>query len=159
MEAAMRPVRVALAGDTGIGDALPRSRPTFAAWSNMSVFGVAFVFAVSARMLVAVFDRASEEPVLFAVVGGALALVFGVPITVGLAFAPSLRPIRDLAEGTERVAAGDYGRRLPVVQDDDFGALSASFNRCRRVWLSGNGFRRRSDLRRPGVGGAAAGAG
>ena len=28
-EAALRPARVALAGDTGIGDSLPRSRPTF----------------------------------------------------------------------------------------------------------------------------------
>ncbi|WP_196771173.1 adenylate/guanylate cyclase domain-containing protein, partial [Mycobacterium colombiense] len=27
------------------------------------------------------------------------------------------------------VAAGDYSRRLPVVQDDDLGALAASFNR------------------------------
>jgi hypothetical protein len=33
-EAPMRPVRIALAGDTGIGDALPRSRPNFAPWSN-----------------------------------------------------------------------------------------------------------------------------
>ena len=27
------------------------------------------------------------------------------------------------------MAAGDYSQRLPVVQDDDFGALAASFNR------------------------------
>ncbi len=33
-EAVMRPVRVAIAGDAGIGDSLPRSRPTFAAWSK-----------------------------------------------------------------------------------------------------------------------------
>ncbi len=52
-----------------------------------------------------------------------------VPLTVGAAFALSLRPIRDLADGTERVAAGDYSQRLPVVQDDDLGALAASFNR------------------------------
>ena len=58
-----------------------------------------------------------------------MTLVFGVPITVGVAFSPSLRPVRDLAEGTERVAAGDYSQRLPVVQDDDLGALAASFNR------------------------------
>ena len=50
------------------------------------------------------------------------------PVAV-MAIAPFLRPIRDLAEGTERVAEGDYGQRLPVVQDDDLGALSASFNR------------------------------
>jgi class 3 adenylate cyclase len=54
---------------------------------------------------------------------------FAVPITVGAAFSPSMQPIRDLAAGTERVAAGDYSRRLPVVQDDDLGALAASFNR------------------------------
>jgi class 3 adenylate cyclase len=30
---------------------------------------------------------------------------------------------------TTYVAAGDYSRRLPVVQDDDLGALAASFNR------------------------------
>jgi adenylate cyclase len=63
------------------------------------------------------------------VIGCALALGFVVPITVSTSFSPSLRPIRDLTEGTERVAAGDYSRRLPVVQDDDLGALAASFNR------------------------------
>ena len=40
-----------------------------------------------------------------------------------------MQPIRDLAEGTERVAVGDYSQRLPVVQDDDLGALAAWFNR------------------------------
>src|SRR6201992_2226319 len=51
------------------------------------------------------------------------------PISLGLGFSPSLQPIRDLAKGTERVAAGDYSQRLPVVQDDDLGALAASVNR------------------------------
>ena len=128
IEAGLRPARVAIAGDTGIGDSLPRSRPTFATWTNISMLAVAFAYAVAGAMLAAAFDRASEAPVLFLVIGCA-ALVFAVPITVGGVFAPSLRPIRDLAEGTERVAAGDYSRRLPVVQDDDLGALAASFNR------------------------------
>jgi class 3 adenylate cyclase len=128
-EAGVRPVRAALSGDTGIGDSLPRSHPTFAAWSSAFMLGVAFVFAVIGAMSAAVFYRVADEPILFFGIAGALTLVFGLPITVGLAFAPSLRPIRDLAEGTERVAAGDYSERLPVVQDDDLGALSASFNR------------------------------
>ena len=127
--AALRPARVAIAGDTGIGDALPRSRPTFAAWSNLAVLMAAFNAAGAGAMLAAVFDRASEVPVLSLVIGCALTLGFGVPIVVGSAFSQSLRPIRDLAEGTERVAAGDYSQRLPVVQDDDLGALAASFNR------------------------------
>jgi adenylate cyclase len=129
VEAIMRPARVALAGDTGIGDSLPRPRPTFAARSNLSVVAVAFIFALGGAMLAAVFNRASEIPVLAVVIGGALALVFAVPISVGLGFSPSLQPIRDLAQGAERVAAGDYSQRLPVVQDDDLGALAASFNR------------------------------
>jgi len=127
--AMMRPARVAIAGDTGIGDALPRSRPTFAAWSNVSILAVAFAYAAAGAMLAAVFDRVSEAPGLAVVIASALTLVFALPITVVAAFSPSLQPIRDLAQGTERVAAGDYSRRLPVVQDNDLGALAASFNR------------------------------
>jgi len=129
VEAMMRPVRVALVGDTGIGDSQPRSNPTFAAWTSLSVLAVAFGFAVEGAMLAAVFERISGGPVLWVVIGCGMTLVFAVPATVGLNFSPSLRPIRDLAEGTERVAAGDYSQRLPVVQDDDLGALAASFNR------------------------------
>jgi adenylate cyclase len=128
-EAAVRPARVALIGDSGIGDSLPRSRPTFAAWSNLSMLAVAFAFAALGAMLTAVFDRASEVPMLWIVIAGAVTLGFAVPISVGTSFSPSLQPIRDLAEGTDRVAAGDYSRRVPVVQDDDLGALTASFNR------------------------------
>ncbi|OBJ35311.1 cyclase [Mycobacterium colombiense] len=129
VDAAWRPPRVALAGDTGIGDSLPRSRPTFAARSNVSMVAVAFGFAVGGALLAAVFNRVSDIPTLSVVIGGGLAIVFAVPISVGLGFSPSLQPIRDLAKGAERVAAGDYGQRLPVVQDDDLGALAASFNR------------------------------
>jgi adenylate cyclase len=127
-EAVLRPARIAIAGDTGIGDALPRSRPTFAVWSSVSMLATMFVFAVDGAMLLAAFDWARAAPVLFVVIGFALTLGFGVP-TVGASFSPSLRPIRDLADGTERVAAGDYSQRLPVVQDDDLGALAGSFNR------------------------------
>jgi class 3 adenylate cyclase len=128
-EALLRPARVAIAGNTGIGDSLPRSNPTFAAWSNVSMLAVAFAFAFAGAMLASVCDRTSEVPVLGVVIACALTLGFAVPITVGAAFSPSLQPIRDLAEGTKRVAAGNYGQRLPVYQDDDLGALTASFNR------------------------------
>lgn len=128
-EATVRPARLAIAGDTDIGDSLPRSRPTFAAWSNIFVIAIVFLFAVDGAMLAAAFDRAREHPLLPVAIAGALTLCFAVPISIGTSFLPSLRPIRDLAEGTERVAAGDYSRRLPVVQDDDLGALAASFNR------------------------------
>jgi adenylate cyclase len=128
-EASLRPVRIAIAGGTGIGDSLPRSRPTFAARSSVAMLAVAFVYAVMGAMLAAVVDRISEIPVLAVVIGCALTLVFAVATTVGFAYSPLLRPVRDLAEGTKRVLAGDYSQRVPVVQDDDLGALAASFNR------------------------------
>jgi adenylate cyclase len=126
---AVRPARVAIAGDSEIGDSLPRSHPTFAAWSNVLMLAVIFVFGVYGAMVEATLDRAPEEPVVFGVIGLGLLLGVGVPITVGVLFSPSLQPMRDLAQATERVAAGDYSQRLPVVQDDDLGALAASFNR------------------------------
>jgi adenylate cyclase len=129
VEGALRPVRVAIAGDTGIGDSLPRTRPSFATWSNLSMLATAFAFAASGAWLAAVVDQVGETPVLVVVIAFGMTLFFAVPMTVGAAFSPSLQPIRDLAEGTERVAAGDFSRRLPVVQDDDLGALAASFNR------------------------------
>jgi adenylate cyclase len=125
----LRPTRVALAGDTAIGDALPRSRPTFAAWLSLAILGTIFTFAVAGALLAVVLDRTSEFPVLSVVVTACAWTALAVPITVGQLIAPSLRPIRDLAEGTDRVAAGEYGQRLSVVQDDDLGALSAAFNR------------------------------
>jgi adenylate cyclase len=128
-EAAVRPARVALAGDTGIGDSMPRSRPTFAMWSNVSMLAVAFAFAVAGALIAAKAVRT--------VIGTAKNSVIAHPIateSTGISAArsttaPSLQQIRDLAAGTERVAAGDYSQRLPVVQDDDLGALAASFNR------------------------------
>jgi adenylate cyclase len=128
-QGALRPARAALAGNTGMGDSLPRSRPTFAAWLVLSMTGSVFAFSVAGAMLGALLDRVSDAPVLFVVIGSALAIGFGLPITVGAVVSPSLRPLRDLAAGTERVASGDYSQRLPVVQDDDLGALAASFNR------------------------------
>lgn len=128
-EAPMRPVRAALCADSAIGDSLPRSRPAFATWTNLAMLAAVMSFAVSGSIATSVFGRTEAEPLLCVLVGFALTLIFGIPITVGAAFSPSLQPIADLAAGTERVAAGDFSRRLPVVQDDDLGALAASFNR------------------------------
>ncbi len=128
VQGAMRPVRAALAADTVIGDDLPRSRPTFGGWLNAAMLGALFGFTVIGAMLGIVWDPAGKFPVLLVLIG-CVAIGIAWPITVGGIVSPSLRPIRDLASGTERVAAGDYTLRLPVVQDDDLGALAASFNR------------------------------
>jgi adenylate cyclase len=129
VEGALRPTRAALAGDTGIGDPLPRSRPTYVAWVAVSMLASVFVLSVMGAMLGVVLDRAGEVPVLAVAIGAALTLGFAVPIGVGAMLSPSLRPIHDLSEATVRVGTGDYSQRLSVVQDDDLGALAASFNR------------------------------
>jgi len=108
-------------------DSLPRRRPTFAAWTNMSMLAVAFAFATAGALMASVLDRARDDPVVSVMIGCAFTLFSGLLTIVTIS--PFLRPIRDLAEGTERVAVGDYSQRLPVVQDDDLGALAASFNR------------------------------
>jgi adenylate cyclase len=129
VESVLRPGRVALSADASIGDSLPRSRPTFATRSNLSVVAVAFSFSVIGAFFGAVIDEARSTPATAVAIGCALTLTLAVPVSVGLGFSPSMQPIRDLARGAERVTAGDFSRRLPVVQDDDLGALSASFNR------------------------------
>ncbi len=40
-----------------------------------------------------------------------------------------VRPVRELVEGTRRVAQGDLTHRIPVRTADEVGALAASFNR------------------------------
>ena len=128
-ESAMRPARIALTDDIVLGEELPRSRPTFATWGNVLVVAAAYAFSAAGAMLAVVNDRVREYPVTVAVIAAALAFGFAVPITLTTSFVPLLRPVRDLAKGTERVTAGDYSQPLPVVQDDDLGALAASFNR------------------------------
>ena len=87
------------------------------------------MLGLAGTMLGAAISQASSIPILCAVIALALTVGLAMPIGVGTAFSATLRPVRDLAEATKRVAAGDYSQRLPVVQDDDLGALAASFNR------------------------------
>jgi len=42
------------------------------------------------------------------------------------------QPLRDLAEGTQAVAEGDYRKELPVTSADEFGVLVGSFNEMTR---------------------------
>jgi hypothetical protein len=145
LEAALRPARAALAGDTGIGDDLPRSRPTFAAWSNLSVLSVAFGFTVAGAILAAVFDRVAEVPVLVVVFGFAMTVGFAMPLTVGANFSPSLQPIRDLAaapNGLRPVTTASACRWCRTMTSVRWRRRSTA---CRPVWLSGNDFWRRSE--------------
>jgi class 3 adenylate cyclase len=128
-ESSIRPARLSLAGDTDLADSLPRSRPTFASWASLTLVASAWLFAAAGATFAVVFERWGHHPLVGMAIATGLTIALVIPITLIAAFVPALRPIRDLAEGTTRVAAGDYSARLPVAQDDDLGALAASFNR------------------------------
>ena len=129
VEATFRPARDEIARHVPAGDSMPNARPTFAWWSTAAILATAWGFAWGGACYAAVIDRSSEDPLVLVAIAAWMTIAFAVPITVGTAFGPSLRPIGDLTAATKRVAAGDFSIRLPVVQDDDLGVLAASFNR------------------------------
>lgn len=55
-------------------------------------------------------------------------------------------PIRDLAEGTRSVAAGDYSKQLPIPSNDELGFLVASFNEMTRRIANARDAVRKSQL-------------
>jgi class 3 adenylate cyclase len=81
---------------------------------------------------VAVVGLATDSPSLRRLGVGVL-LALGVAFTISLELSVLLLrsivgPIDDLQSGTERVAAGDFSARVPVVASDETGRLAASFN-------------------------------
>ena len=64
-----------------------------------------------------------------------LVLLFSIFSALWAAFYSANRlaaPIRDLAEGTQSVAEGNYSKQLPVPSNDELGFLVASFNEMTR---------------------------
>jgi two-component system, NtrC family, sensor kinase len=57
------------------------------------------------------------------------AIVFGSLIAVLFIWVVVYRPVKELIQGTHRVAGGDLDYRLPVRSDDELGDLAASFNK------------------------------
>jgi class 3 adenylate cyclase len=81
---------------------------------------------------VAVVGLATDSPSLRRLGVGVL-VALGVAFTISLELSVLLLrsivgPIDDLQSGTERVAAGDFSARVPVVASDETGRLAASFN-------------------------------
>lgn len=82
----------------------------------------------TAALLTSWAETNAGQYVLAPIVALPLSLAVAVvlaPFGVG----PVVRPMADLREGTERVAAGILTDRVPVTSDDEFGQLIRSFNR------------------------------
>lgn len=78
-----------------------------------------------------------------------LVLLFAIFSAVWAAFYSARRlaaPIRDLVEGTQAVAAGDYSTQLPISSHDDLGFLVGSFNdMTRRIAMARDEAKRSRD--------------
>ncbi|MBZ5728485.1 MAG: HAMP domain-containing protein [Acidobacteriia bacterium] len=57
------------------------------------------------------------------------AIMFGCGAAVLFMWVVVYRPVKELMDGTHRVAGGDLDYRLPVRSDDELGDLAASFNK------------------------------
>ena len=57
------------------------------------------------------------------------AIVFGSALAVAFIWMVVYRPVKELIDGTHRVAGGDLDYRLPVRSDDELGDLARSFNK------------------------------
>jgi two-component system NtrC family sensor kinase len=57
------------------------------------------------------------------------AIVFGSLLAVLFIWVVVYRPVKELIDGTHRVAGGDLDYRLPVRSDDELGDLARSFNK------------------------------
>jgi two-component system NtrC family sensor kinase len=57
------------------------------------------------------------------------AIVFGCGAAMLFMWVVVYRPVRELIDGTHRVAGGDLAYRLPVRSEDELGDLAASFNK------------------------------
>lgn len=78
--------------------------------------------------LEAVDSQASNQQILLArFTAGSVALLC--LVSAVFVWAVLYRPIRELTQGTHRVADGDLGYRLPVRSRDEIGDLAASFNK------------------------------
>jgi two-component system NtrC family sensor kinase len=91
--------------------------------------GTRFLGAVDAHLSLAAVDRQmaqQKNKLLYFLFG---AIVFGSALAVGFIIVVVYRPVKELIDGTHRVANGDLDYRLPVRSEDELGDLAHSFNR------------------------------
>lgn len=85
--------------------------------------------AVNTHLSLAAVDRQIAEQtakVLYFLIG---AIILGSVLAVAFIWQVVYRPVKELIDGTHRVAGGDLEYRLPVGSEDELGDLAISFNR------------------------------
>ena len=108
------------------------SVPVARAWTVRARFLAAIgagSFCV-AMLSFAATSLADTEEDRFALTGAFALVIAGYLVLLARAgiVDPTLRPLHDLIEATNRVRLGDYATRVPISTADEFGALAAGFN-------------------------------
>lgn len=79
-----------------------------------------------------------NQAIIYGALGAALiALVLGILLARAIS-----QPVRELTEGTQRVASGELGHQVPVRTRDEIGELAISFNRMSADLAASNHLRR-----------------
>ena len=91
--------------------------------ATMPLINVITAFVVQALST----DKAAPTPEIDFMIAVAIATAISLELSVMLSKS-ILRPIGDLQEATEKIAAGDYDDSVPVTTGDELGELAASFN-------------------------------
>src|SRR5579872_2216311 len=134
MEKAERPVRRDFLDPQGqhvLGVARPIENAPECSSASCHVHqaGQRVLGVVDAHLSLAAVDRQMDEQkskLLYFLFG---AIVFGSLLAVLFIWVVVYRPVKELIDGTHRVANGDLDYRLPVRSEDELGDLAHSFNR------------------------------
>lgn len=130
-EMALRPVVCELA------DSLPSGRPPGRVGVPLRWKLLGSVPLINVVTGVVVSGLSASDNASIARLGLSVAIAVVVAFTVSLELTvlmarSVLRPVRDLMEATERVKAGDFSVRVPVISGDELGTLAQSFNEMMR---------------------------
>ena len=108
---------------------------TFIDWDKPESEQTAFltIFTRPSAVLGVLFDVQSEVGfdifVVFAVIASLLLFVWIVSVVIGVSLTRTITgAVHDLYSGTEKIAKGDFGYRIPVKGKDQLASLNTSFN-------------------------------
>lgn len=130
----MRPVREELTSELSIDP--PRGGRGWSIEARLLASATSIAF-VSGGLTPAVlsFVDTPDARMVAVLVAATVAAISAMAVFRALGIRPVLRPIADLTDGTERVAAGVFTDRVAVTSDDELGTLAASFNQMQEGLL------------------------
>jgi two-component system, OmpR family, sensor histidine kinase BaeS len=109
----------------GNEDAIPAANlnPIIIRGNTVGYLGVTSRQVLSEQADLLYTDQQKQSFITFALFLGVISALIAFPLSTRM-----VRPIRELVDGTRRLANGDYNSRIPVTGSDELTQLSADFN-------------------------------